>query len=164
MTTEEINPLIERIAKLFRYFPPGSGISILLPTEERELLQKELEHWPFEAAVAAIDRYAMESTVFDRVRLQYFLGDEFARRNPRISETPSWANNRNEDRIKVDRALAGLSKEQVNALIQRAREHYADAFAFMRSDPLLTDLGKALIYSELKKSDTVIRLMPVPNG
>jgi hypothetical protein len=149
MKPEEARSLVDRICQLFKYFPPGTTVSTQIPEAEIEILLRSLEKVPLEVGSAALDRFAEQTSIYDRERFRFWLRDEHARRSPRISPTPEWRKEREAETKTIDQSLKRLPMQKIEYLSDRARNHYPDAFPFLRGNLMDSDFGKALLYDEL---------------
>jgi hypothetical protein len=118
---------------------------------ERDVVQAILEKFPFSTAEAVISRYAQETATFDRGRLRTLLWDEHSRRSHRTSLTASWNDARQTERKAIDELLNSIPESQLQGIVDDIRRKRPEVFGFLRSDPLRSDIGKSLIYSELKQ-------------
>ncbi|HWE92776.1 MAG TPA: hypothetical protein VG269_02275 [Tepidisphaeraceae bacterium] len=140
MNPQDAGSLASRLAELF----PG-----ITPTE-RDLVATTLEKFSYDTAEAVIGRYAEETASFDRGKLRTLLWEEHSRRTRRISPTEEWKLAKNAELKAIEGALASIPKGDLEAVVDDVRKKRAEVFRHLGSDPLRTEIGKALIYSELK--------------
>jgi len=140
----EASSLVTKLEELFKGILPA----------ERELLQTLLERFPLKTAEAVIPRYAEETTTFDRAKLRTMLREEHSRQTFRKSETPEWRDARDIETKSMDELFARTSKKRLEGAVEEVRKKYPDVFRFLKTEPLQTNVGKALVYSELTKPKT----------
>jgi hypothetical protein len=139
MNPQEAFSLATRLAELFSIAPA-----------EREVVQAILEKFPRSTAEAVISRYVQETATFDRGKLRTLLWEEHTRRSRRASPTAQWKDARQAESKAIDELLASIPKSRLERLVDDIRKKCPEAFRFLKSDPLQTDIGKSLIYSEWK--------------
>lgn len=140
MNPQDAIAVVNRIKGFF------NGIS----QADRELLERLMERYPLSAVEAVLDGYAQGATTFDRAKFRMLVREEYARCAPTLSRTPQWKEIKEAETKIIGESLNRLSKRRMQELLNSVREKKPEVFQFMRSDPLQTDFGRALLYEELK--------------
>jgi hypothetical protein len=116
-----------------------------------EILYGMFEKYSEDVATAAVTRLAEESSQLDRGRLRTLLQEEHGRRVYRASQTGEWRSTKEAEAEAIDRAFKQLPKPRLQELISDIRKTEPNILALLKSDPLETDVGRSLVYTELKK-------------
>lgn len=141
MNPQDAGTLANRLAELFKGITPP----------ERDLVATMLEKFPYVTAETAISRYAQETASFDRGKLRTLLWEEHSRRTLRTSPTEAWKLAKEAETKAIDDVLCTIPSGELQSVVDDVRKQRPDVFRLLKSDPLRTDIGKALVYSELKK-------------
>lgn len=140
MDPQDARSLAMKLAELFKGIAPA----------EREVVETMLERFPSGTAETVISRYAQETATFDRGKLRTMLREEHARRTPRASPTPAWRDAKEAETKAIDELLDRIPKSRLRGLVEDVRKKHPTVFRLLQPDPLRTDVGRSLIYNELK--------------
>jgi hypothetical protein len=114
---------------------------------EAEILLSLFERFDIEMAEVVVRRYSEETATFDRGKLRTLLLDEHSRRTRRVSETVRWRNEKRAETKARDATLEMLDTSELQKLSDGIRIKFGP---ILRGDPMLSDLGRSLMYQELK--------------
>ena len=140
MNPQDVASFAEKIGDYFKDIAPA----------ERELVRTILEKFSSSTAEAVIPRYVEETATFDRGKLFTLLREEHCRRTPRMSPTAGWKNAKDAEAEAINEFLSKIPNGRLQRLIDNLRKEQPALFSFLRSDPLGTDIGRSLIYDQLK--------------
>lgn len=79
------------------------------------------------------------------------LWEEHIRRLPRTTETPEWKTARDLEKKRIDEFLRAIPPDRRSVLIAQIRKERPELFRFLRTEPMETEIGRAIIYCELQK-------------
>ena len=132
-----------------------TGIKELFPAISRtdcELLQHSLEkyHLSITEAEAVIRNYAKETTTYDRAKLFRLLHEEHARRTQSSSPTRQWQEAKKVEKRIIAEELGKLPKRQIDRLLNAVNKKYPDLIRLLKNNPLETDIGRSIVFQELK--------------
>ncbi len=143
--------LVEKLGEYFKDIAPT----------ERSLVQTILEKYPLHTAEVVVSQYAQMTATFDRGKLHTLLREEHNRRTPFASPTPVWRNEKDVEAKVIAEVLNKIPKARIDKMLDDLRQKSPDVFRLMKADPMQTDIGRSLIYNELKnqqrKSGAIMR-------
>jgi hypothetical protein len=131
------------VHKLLELFP---GIS----QAECRFLESAIEKYPASSVTPVIGKYAEEAANFDRVKFLRLVRDEHSSRTPTQSPTRKWKQAKEEEKKKIDESLDKLPKRRLKELLDAIEKKRPDLRRMLRSDLLQTDIGRSLVYEELR--------------
>ena len=141
MNPQDASSFVAQIEDLFQLFTPS----------QREAVGKIFQRYSTDIVETVIHRYAETTSTFDRGTLNAMLIEEHNRRSPRKSDTPQWKAAKRAQNRERDEALDRLSETRRASLLSHARSKHPDAFRLLKKDPWETDIGRSLIWEELKE-------------
>jgi hypothetical protein len=151
MNPHDASLLIAKLGEYFKNIAPA----------EHQLVQTILEKYPLHVAEKVVSLYAQETATFDRGKLHTLLREENSRQAPFVSPTARWKDAKNAETEAIAEFLSKIPEGRLHKLIDNVRKKSPDVFALLKSDPMQTDIGRALIYNELKnhqgKSGLLVR-------
>jgi cell division FtsZ-interacting protein ZapD len=121
---------------------------------EADLLVSLLERFDVEMAETVIRRYSEETATFDRGRLRTLLLEEHSKRTRRVSETVSWRKVKKVETETRDATLDTLDPCELQRLSDDIRNRFGK---LLKADPMLSDLGRSLMYQELKGKSSAVK-------
>jgi len=140
MHPHEAAILVTRLEELFKGITPV----------ERDVLGGILMRYEVDVAQTVIDRYVQDSSVLDRGQLSARLKEEHNRRAHRSSPTAEWKRTKAAEVSQRDELLKRTPKKRLQTVIEGLRQKRPQVFKLLRKDPLESDIGRSLIYDELR--------------
>jgi hypothetical protein len=140
MSPQDAIAVVNKIRELF------GGIS----TTNCEFLERQLEKYLLSTVEIVVEDYAEGASIFDRAKFLTMVREEHARCAPTRSPTPLWKEAKDAETKTINESLSKLSKRRRDDLVKLISEKHPEVFKFLRSDPLKTDIGRSLVYAELK--------------